>query len=169
MRHLHLLRHAKSSWDDPALSDHDRPLAPRGRRAAERIASHLRLEGIVPELVLCSSATRARETLEGIEPALGDGPDVQIERGLYGVPERELLDRLHAVPDTIDSVMLIGHNPSVQDLAVTLARPGAALDTVELKYPTGALATLVFDGSWRELAPGTAELRSFVRPKDLAD
>ena len=167
MRHLHLLRHAKSSWDDPALSDHDRPLAPRGRRAAERIASHLRLEEIVPDLVLCSSATRARETLEGIEPALGDGPDVQIERGLYGVPERELLDRLHDVPDTIDSVMLIGHNPSVQDLAVTLARPGPALDTVELKYPTGALATLIFDGSWRELAPGTAELRSFVRPKDL--
>jgi phosphohistidine phosphatase len=167
MRYLHLLRHAKSSWDDPALSDHDRPLAARGRRAAKLIATHLRREGIVPELVLCSSATRARETLDGIEPAIGDAPDVQIERRLYGASESELLDRLRDVPDTVYSVMLIGHNPSVQDLTLMLAGSGAPLDTVEHKYPTAALATLTFEGSWGELAPGGAELRAFVRPKDL--
>jgi phosphohistidine phosphatase len=167
MRSLYLLRHAKSSWDDPAPSDHDRPLAPRGRRAAELIASHLRREGIVPALVLCSSAVRARETLEGIKPALGDRVEVRVERGLYGVPQRELLDRLHAVPDTVDSVMLVGHNPSVQDLALTLCRQSPALEELELKYPTGALATLVFEGAWRDLEPGAAELHAFVRPKDL--
>jgi phosphohistidine phosphatase len=167
MRSLHLLRHAKSSWDNPALSDDDRPLAPRGRRAAKLIASHLRREEIEPALVLCSSAARARETLAGIEQALGDGPDVLIERELYGASEDELLDRLRAVPDTVESVMLIGHNPSLQDLALTLARSGPALEKVELKYPTAALATLVFEGSWRELGPGGAELQAFVRPKDL--
>jgi phosphohistidine phosphatase len=167
MRHLHLLRHAKSSWDDPALSDHDRPLAPRGRRAAQLIASHLEHEEIAPALVLCSSAARARETLESIEAALGDGPDVRIERDLYAAPERALLERLHEVPDTVDSALLIGHNPAVQDLTLTLAGSGAALETVERKYPTAALATLVFEGSWRELRPGTAELRAFIRPKDL--
>jgi phosphohistidine phosphatase len=167
MKSLHLLRHAKSSWDDPPLSDHDRPLAPRGRRAAKLIASHLKREEIVPALVLCSSANRARETLDGIEKALGDGTEVSIERGLYGASEGELLDRLRDVPETVESVMLIGHNPSMQDLALSLARSGPALEELELKYPTAALATLVFEGSWRELGPGGAELRAFVRPKDL--
>ncbi|SRR6266545_3870897 len=167
MRTLYLLRHAKSSWDDPGLSDHDRPLAPRGRRAVKLIASHLRRDEIVPALVLCSSAARARQTLERIEPALGDGPDVLVEREIYRASEDELLDRLRAVPDEVESVMLIGHNPSLQDLALSLSRSGPAREKVELKYPTGALATLAFEGSWRELGPGVAELQALVRPKDL--
>jgi phosphohistidine phosphatase len=169
MRSLYLLRHAKSSWDDPAPSDHDRPLAPRGRRAAELIESHLRREGIVPALVLCSSAVRARQTLEAIEPALGDQAEVRVEPGLYGVPQRELLDRLHEVPDTVDSVMLIGHNPAVQDLALALSRSSPALEELELKYPTAALATLAFEGPWQDLEPGSADLRAFVRPRDLRE
>jgi phosphohistidine phosphatase len=167
MRHLHLLRHAKSSWDDPAPADHDRPLAPRGRRAAGLIASHLREEEIEPALVLCSSATRARDTLTGIQPALPEDAEILIERELYGASEHELLARLQEVPDRVGSAMLIGHNPAIQGLALTLSRSGTPLDELELKYPTGALATLVFDGSWRELGPGAAELRAFVRPKDL--
>jgi len=167
MRQLHLLRHAKSSWDDLALSDHDRPLAPRGRRAAERIASYLRAEPIEPALVLCSSATRARETLALVEPALADDTEVRVEGELYGVPSRNLLERLRAVPDAVQSVLLIGHNPAMQDLALALARSGPERDRLELKYPTAALATLAFEGPWLELDAGTAELRAFVRPKDL--
>jgi phosphohistidine phosphatase len=167
VRTLYLLRHAKSSWDDPALSDHDRPLAPRGREAADLIAEHLRRERISASLVLCSSARRARETFEGIAPALDGDVEVLVEPGLYGAPERELLDRLRAVPGSVDSAMLIGHNPAIQDLALELAGSGDELEPLAFKYPTGALATLALEGDWRELGAGDAELRAFVRPKDL--
>ena len=93
MKQLFLLRHAKSSWDDSELADHDRPLAPRGRRAVKLIAEHLRREGVTPALVLCSSALRTRETLEGIASALGESISVQIEDELYAAPVRRLLER----------------------------------------------------------------------------
>jgi phosphohistidine phosphatase len=158
MKHLYLLRHAKSSWDDPALADHDRPLAPRGRRAGTLIGKHLREGQIEPSLVLCSSARRARETLELVRPT----GDVLIERELYGASSDELLDRIRQVPDKHGAVMLIGHNPAIEDLAA-----GLAGSPVEDKFPTGALATLGFTGPWRALAPGGAELESFVRPREL--
>jgi phosphohistidine phosphatase len=164
---LYLLRHAKSSWDDPALSDHDRPLAPRGRQATELMAEHLRRERIAPSLVLCSSAQRARETLDAVAPAFGADVEVLVEPGLYGAPARELLDRVRALPGSVDSAMLIGHNPAIQDLALELAGSGEELEPLAFKYPTGALATLAFEADWRELGAGDAELRAFVRPKDL--
>jgi phosphohistidine phosphatase len=167
MRTLYLLRHAKSSWDDPGLPDHDRPLAPRGRRATELLAEHLRREDISPPLVLCSSARRARETLDGIAPALGGEVDVRVDPGIYGATPGDLIERLQAIPDAVESAMLIGHNPTIQSLVLTLAASGEQLETLAAKYPTGALATLTFDGSWRELGPGDAELVAFVRPKDL--
>jgi phosphohistidine phosphatase len=167
MKHLLLLRHAKSSWGESGLADHDRPLAPRGRRAAKLIAEHLRRERVVPALVLCSSARRTRETLERIAPALGEHVRVQIERELYAAPEHGLLERVRAVEDGVESVMLIGHNPGVEQLALRLAASGASLAAVRRKYPTGALATLEFAGRWRELGPGSAELTDFVTPKQL--
>ena len=127
MKSLLLLRHAKSSWDEPGLADRDRPLAPRGRRAAKALAGHLGQEGVQPALVLCSSARRARETLERIAPALGEA-DVTIEDGLYGATEDDLLERLRAVPDSVPSAMLIGHNPAIQALALCLAGSGAGLE-----------------------------------------
>jgi phosphohistidine phosphatase len=166
MKTLYLLRHAKSSWDDAALADRDRPLAPRGRKAAKLMAEHLRLDGIEPSLVLCSAARRTQETLEAIEPALG-GSDVLVERDLYGASAGELLERLHQVADEVETVMLIGHNPSIQSLALNLAARGDDLGAIGLKYPTGALATLTFEGSWRDLGRDGAELAGFVRPRDL--
>ncbi len=166
MKRIHLLRHAKSSRDDDALADHDRPLAPRGRRAAKSLANHLSHEGIAPDLVLCSSAQRARETLEGISPALGDVP-ASIDDRLYGASAAELGERLREIPDTVQSVMLIGHNPAVERLALDLAGTGEAIAELEQKYPTGALATLEFDGSWGALERGSAHLARFVRPRDL--
>jgi phosphohistidine phosphatase len=166
MRSVYLLRHAKSSWKT-GRPDHERPLAGRGRRAAKAIAAHLRDAGIEPELVLCSTARRTRETLELISPALGSAV-VAIEQELYGADNDELLERLRAVPDDVASVMLIGHNPGMQELALDLARPSAALRELEAKYPTAALATLAFPGaSWQELGPGTSELSGFVKPRDL--
>jgi phosphohistidine phosphatase len=99
VRRLFLFRHAKSSWKDPGQADHDRPLAGRGRRAAKAVAGHMREERIEPELVLCSTARRARETLERIEPALGVA-DVRFEPALYGASAGALLERLHDVPTT---------------------------------------------------------------------
>jgi phosphohistidine phosphatase len=167
MKRLYLLRHAKSSWKDTSLADHDRSLAGRGRRAAKTIARHVREQGIEPELVLCSLARRARETLDRIEPALGT-PTIRVEGDLYAASGPALLDRLRDVPHTVESVMLIGHNPGLQDLALDLARPSPTADELAAKYPTAALATLELSApSWRELDHGTAELIALVRPRDL--
>jgi phosphohistidine phosphatase len=121
----------------------------------------------VPDLVLCSPARRARETLEGIASAFGDEPQVAVEAELYGAAPDQLLERLHRVPADLPSVMLIGHNPAVHDLALELAGEGDQLDRLAQKLPTGALATLAFDAAWAALRPGLAELVAFVRPKDL--
>src|ERR1700722_16689039 len=153
-RQLYVLRHAKSSWDEPGLDDHDRPLAPRGRAAAKAMAGHVRAQGIGPELVICSSARRARETLDGVDPT---GQRL-IEPGVYSASATDLLQRLRRVPDAIEAVMVIGHNPTLQMLVLRLADPGgdtlgddSDLEVVRSKFPTGALATLCFAGGWREL------------------
>jgi phosphohistidine phosphatase len=163
MSRLYLLRHAKSSWSDPGLADHDRPLAPRGRRAAKAIGRYLREQDVEPALVLCSTAARTRETLQRIDV---DRREERIERGLYSADAEALLARLREVPDEVRSVMLIGHNPGVQDLALLLARPGPELRALEAKFPTAALASFAVAG-WSTLGPGTAELIDFVRPRDL--
>jgi phosphohistidine phosphatase len=165
MKRLYLLRHAKSSWKDTSLPDHDRPLAGRGRRAAKAIARHLRDQHIEPELVLCSSARRARETLERLALAASTA---RVEDDLYAASATQLLDRLRAVPDTVESVMLIGHNPGLQELALDLAHPSPTTDDLAAKYPTAALATLQFTAStWRDLGRESGELLNLVRPRDL--
>jgi phosphohistidine phosphatase len=131
------------------------------------MAQHLSREGLAPAVVLCSSARRAQETLAGIGPALGAAAAVLIESELYPASASDLLKRLRRLPDETDSAMLIGHNPAMQELALSLARRGSERAAIEGKYPTAALATLGFDGSWSELDPGTAELVAFVTPKAL--
>jgi phosphohistidine phosphatase len=168
MKTLYLLRHAKSSWADPGVGDLDRPLAPRGRRAAGKIANHLRRQGAAPAIVLCSSARRARETLAGVAPALGSGTEHLVEEGLYAASAAELLSRLRRIPDRAPSVMIIAHNPGLQDLAVTLAGSGARLERLREGFPTTALAVLRSPiASWRELGPGDAKLIEFVLPREL--
>jgi phosphohistidine phosphatase len=165
-----LLRHAKSSWDDPALPDRDRPLAPRGIKAARRIAGHMQASGIRPELVLCSSARRTRDTLALLEPALDAEVAVEIEEQLYGADAADLIERLRRVDEGLGSAMLIGHNPALQDLGIELAGGGdaEALAQLHAKFPTAALATLdLGSGGWAELDPGTASLTSLVLPRRL--
>jgi phosphohistidine phosphatase len=167
-KQLFVLRHAKSSWDDPTLADHDRPLAPRGHRAVEALAQHLRANDIRPALVLCSTARRARETLDGINV----GGEHVLEPGLYSADCEQLLDRLRRVPEEIDSVMLVGHNPALQTLVLSLAGGGAGvvdsrLSQVRRKFPTGALAILTVTRSWRALAPRCGRLETYIRPKSL--
>lgn len=169
-KHILLLRHAKSSWKDAGLADHDRPLAGRGRRAAKLMARYLRQSRITPTLVLCSSALRARQTLERIAPAHSPVAEtkVQIDPGLYLASGEDLLDRLRKVGERTASVMLIGHNPGIEDLARRLAGgEGTELGRMAAKFPTGALAVLELRGRWRELTPGRCRLVAFVTPGDL--
>ncbi len=168
-RTLFVLRHAKSSWDDPGLGDHERPLAPRGRRAALQIAAYLRKHEISPALVLCSTSRRTVQTLEAAAP----GGETLIEPALYAASASELLARLRQVPDATTSVMLIGHNPGLQMLVLALAgdrtraREDPDLAAIANKFPTAALATLSLRAGWRDLQADGAELTAYVRPKDL--
>jgi phosphohistidine phosphatase len=168
-RQLFLLRHAKSSWNDPGLPDEERSLAPRGRAAAKLLREHVRAEGIRPEQVLVSPAKRTRETLERVAP----GGEVIVEPELYNATAAGLLERLRRVPDGVGSVMLIGHNPSTQALVLQLADASssdpAALEGAANKFPTGALATLEVNCAWAELRPGCAVLTALVRPRDLGE
>lgn len=167
MRRIYLLRHAKSSWDDPSLPDAERPLAPRGRKAARRMTEHLRAEGIRPEVVLCSTARRAIETLEAIRPALGDA-STETEDALYAADEDRLLSRLRDLPDAVASVMVIGHNPGLQDLGLLLAASGEDPPGFREKFPTGALATLETDVErWSDLRSAQARIVGLVTPRDL--
>ncbi len=166
MSTLLLLRHAKSDWGDPGLPDHDRPLAPRGERAAERMRAYLEESDLRPDLVLCSSALRARGTLDRLAPAFPEA-ETLIEEDLYGAGRDGLLQRLRSVPDGFQTVALIGHNPAIEDLALDLAGSGDDLDRMQEKYPAGALAVLELDGRWRDLASGAARLVAFVKPREL--
>jgi phosphohistidine phosphatase len=166
---LTLLRHAKSSWADDGQQDRDRPLAPRGRKAARRLAGYLRDQGIRPDLVLCSPAARTTETLELVRPGLGDNVEVHVEEALYGAGARELMDRLRRLPESIQWAMVVGHNPGLQQLVVLLARDGPLRERARSHFPTGALATMrLGDGSWADLGPGRADLLSYVAPRELA-
>src|SRR5215472_15533558 len=139
MKVLHLLRHAKSSWADPDRPDRERPLAPRGRRAARRLRAYIGDHDIRAELVLCSPAARTRETLELIRAALGDEVEVAVEDELYGAGAAELMDRLRRLPARIGSVMVIGHNPGLQDLVLLLAGEGPLRERARAQFPTAAL------------------------------
>jgi phosphohistidine phosphatase len=129
----------------------------------------LRAESINPALILCSSAARTRGTLAHLLPVLGEATTINVERELYGAGASMMLARLRKVDDTVPSVMLIGHNPGTEDLALTLAGSGdeAARSRMESKYPTAGLASFDIDDSWRDLAPGRARVTAFVIPRDL--
>jgi phosphohistidine phosphatase len=168
---LALLRHAKSSWDDASLDDHDRPLTRRGERAARRVGTWLAGSGAAPDLVLCSSARRAVDTLGGVLARLDREPRVCTEDALYATDPEGLLARIRSVEDAVDSLLLVGHDPAIGALAARLAAPGdsPALRRLEEKFPTGACALFRFAaGRWRDVAEREGELVAFVTPRDLA-
>ena len=170
MKTLLLLRHAKSSWDSPGGRDFDRPLAPRGRRTAPLIGGHLRDRQLLPDLVLCSTARRARETYDLMVPAVG-GAAIQFEQALYLASPAMLLRLVQATPPAIERLLVVGHNPGLQQFAALLAGTGdaAARERVQAKFPTAGLAVLTFPvAGWNEIAPGAGRLESFVAPRDLA-
>jgi phosphohistidine phosphatase len=173
MKTLYLLRHAKSAWNDPALGDHDRPLAPRGARAATLIGRELRKDGFRADCILCSTARRAVDTLEIVTAQLdGDALEMPVhqERDLYLTGERALLERLRQLPDKVGTVMLVGHNPDLHKLARELAGGGSKEDfgSLEAKFPTAGLAILEFPADkWSDFGPRTGKLTRFLVPKKL--
>lgn len=173
VRNLLLWRHAKSSWADPSSTDRARPLTSRGRRAARAIVQHLIGEPRrVPTLILCSPARRTLETLAPLLPSLSADVLVRIEESLYLADASSLLARLREVPGEQPSVLLIGHNPGLQELASTLARPrrNEASRQLREKLPTGTLVELEIVGaSWRQLRRRSARLVAMTRPRDLED
>lgn len=170
MLRLHLLRHAKSAWDDPRLTDHDRPLAPRGIRAAKAMARALAAEDFQVDRILCSTARRARETCELVLAGAGAHPE--FTRDLYMASPREMLTLLQEEGGSAEGVVLVGHNPGMEDFTLALSGDGdpELLDRAAGKYPTGTLAEIRFDlDSWTEVEAGAGTLVRFLRPKDLPE
>lgn len=172
MRQLLLLRHAKSSWDDASIPDRDRPLNARGRRAAAVMRQAMRDLGLVPDVILVSTARRTMDTLEALEP-WDDAPLIEPLDSLYLATPIQMFAALHAVAETVRSVLLIGHNPGLHDLAVSLAGPpamrsgGANERALAEGFPTGALAEYVVAGSWWDLREGSGRLVRFLTPRML--
>ena len=164
MKFLYLLRHAKSSWKEPGLEDHDRSLNKRGRNAAKLMAKYLRRSGIKPDLVICSTATRAKQTLDPIVKATNPRK-VILERKIYGGTQEELWEQLWGIPKSAKAVLLIGHNPALQQFALELAKTSKPLPFAGEKFPTCAMARYRFRGAWKALKPRGAKLISFVTPK----
>jgi phosphohistidine phosphatase len=164
LRHLVVLRHAKSAWPD-GVADHERPLAPRGRRDAPAAGRALAEADLLPDLALCSTAVRARQTWELVSAQWGTPPPVRFDARVYGADVPALLDIAHGVPTGVDTLLLIGHNPGLEELVLGLAGDGLddTLDEVAVKFPTSAIAVLAWRGTdWRDLTPGTALLTDVI-------
>jgi phosphohistidine phosphatase len=170
-RTLCLLRHAKSSWGNPTLDDFDRPLNQRGRNSMIAVGLYIDVKRLRPDGILCSSAQRTRETLGLLLPWLHGETRVRIERGLYLASADELLTRICQVEPEISCLMVIGHNPGLEELAGMLAWTGDefAANAIQDKFPTAALAVIDFDApDWAGVAPGKGRLRTFTTPKLLS-
>jgi phosphohistidine phosphatase len=169
-RLLLLLRHAKSAWPD--VEDHLRPLAPRGRKNAPLVGKWLRAHGYLPGLVLCSTALRAMQTWELVAGELDKPAQATPEDRIYGASCAALLELLRQTPSSVNTVMLVGHDPGVPDLARTLSddttgTAGKEPGRIPAKFPTGAVAVLRVSRAWRDLDAGGAQLLDFVAPRDL--
>lgn len=165
-RRLILTRHAKSSWDDPLMSDHDRPLNDRGKMAAADLGEWLASRGYVPDQVLCSDALRTRNTWSGLAPALPGTPILDLKPALYHAgPDVMLAVLRHAVGEC---VMMIGHNPGIAEFAHRLVARAPANPEFQ-RYPTGA--TLVCDfaaDSWEKIDWGMGSVDDFIIPREIA-
>ena len=169
MKTLTLLRHAKSDWDDTVQRDFDRPLNPRGRRAARTVGREMKRLGLSFDHVIASSAVRVRETLAEVEGAFGS-LQAHFEKRVYLAAPDTLLELIRSAPETAETLLLVGHNPGLEQLVLALSGPGAGQlrEEVEVKYPTATLAELRLPVEhWADVAEGTAELTRFLRPRDL--
>ncbi|MCB1520615.1 MAG: histidine phosphatase family protein [Hyphomicrobiaceae bacterium] len=169
---LLLLRHAKSSWDDPSLDDFERPLNKRGTIAAQRIGAYLAEEHLIPDLVLCSTAVRTRATLTLVINAMrATTPSVQFRDDLYLADAGTLLDIVRATEAKVKTLLVLGHNPGLHSLALELTGhgPRPLIAELAMQYPTAALTRLTFDEkSWSAIRGAGGTLEAFVLPRRLS-
>jgi len=169
MKTLTLLRHAKSGWDDIVERDFDRPLNLRGRRAARTVGKEMQAQGLTFDLILASPARRVIETLEEVASSYGR-LDPHYDERLYLAPAQTLLEIARASPDSAESLLLVGHNPGLEELALLLTRAGAGTlrDEVEEKFPTATIAEIELPAErWSGIAEGSGRIARFIRPRDL--
>ena len=167
---LSILRHAKSSWENPGAKDFDRPLAKRGEAAAPRMGAFMAKKGLTPDRILCSPAVRARQTLELLLPELAGAPTVEYEEAFYLAAPSVLLGRVRKIGPKVHHVMIVGHDPGMQGLATDLAGTGdaEALAALARKFPTAGLAVIRFKArEWAKIGPGKGHLDIFMTPKTL--
>jgi phosphohistidine phosphatase len=170
MKRLTLLRHAKSGEDLDAARDFDRTLNAKGRRAARTIGRHMRDAALRFDAVIASPATRVAQTLEEVAAGYGQDLAPRWEKRAYLASPSDLLDMLQEAPSEVESLLIVGHNPGLEQLVLMLVPEDAegARDAVMTKYPTAALAEMTLDiGGWDQAGPGRAALVRFVRPRDL--
>lgn len=170
MKTIYFLRHAKSDWSDSTLSDHARPLNARGRRAAAKMGALMHRLGVAPEIVLCSTAERAKETLERVMSAGEFDWAVSYERGLYGASADAILSIIRAQNFEHENLMLVGHNPGFEDIILGLSgaeETEGDLLRIKRKYPTAAFSVIDFDvDTFAEVGLGSGCLTQFIKPKD---
>jgi phosphohistidine phosphatase len=166
-RRIIVLRHAKADW--PAVPDHERPLADRGRKDAPVAGRWLAGTGIIPDLALCSTAERTRETWKLFAHELPTRPRTVYEDRLYDAAPGQLIEVLQEVPEEVGTVILIGHNPGVAGLTEVLTggHEGDTLPRLQSGgFPTSGIAVLAVDLPWKSLEPGVAHFTTFHTPKD---
>jgi phosphohistidine phosphatase len=171
MRRLSLLRHAKSSWDEDSLDDFHRPLNDRGRRNAKAMGKRLNESGARFDLILASPAERVVQTIAGLKAGGWEHGPVRFEKRIYDASVRDLLDLIGAVPDDVQSLLLVGHNPAIGIVAQQLVRPeGEHYSELRQDYPTGTLANMELEiGTWNELGPACGRLVEFTVPRSLPE
>lgn len=174
MKRLLLLRHAKTEPAGPDIEDHERELLARGRLDAPAMGLYLAAKKYLPDLILSSSARRTVETSEAVIEKLPRKQHVEYTDRLYLAGAREMLSVVRSAKATATTLLVVGHNPGIEQLASLLSRQPVKrkerdrFDLIEEKFPTCALAVLDFDvARWRDVAPGRGELVDFVRPRDL--
>src|SRR6478672_3969903 len=161
MKRLAVLRHAKSSWDEPGLDDFDRPLSGRGLEAARRMGRELRRRGLRFDLVLASTAARVRETIDCIQEKYDFGAPVRFEREIYLASTQTLVALIRSLPKSVQGPLLVGHNPGLERLLIELthADGNGYRQRIAGKYPTGALAVVEFPAAkWSDVSPGGGEI-----------
>lgn len=169
-RYLFLLRHAKAAPSGDACTDFERPLTEKGVEAASKMAALLVDLGACPDRVLCSPSVRTRQTLEQIALAM-PGLKATYPADMYLIGWEALLTLLRRQKDEVRSLLVVGHNPGIEELAMSLADPdqreNEELGRLQTKFPTAALAVLKLSGDWKNLEISSCSLEAFVRPKDI--
>lgn len=165
MKTVYIVRHAKSSWSDPYIPDHFRKLIPEGEERTLKIAKHLRMKFVNPELMITSSATRAQETAKLIAKELHFPWDqININATFYKADKEDVIETLNELPDEVESVMIFGHNPTFTDLVNSFLAPEEQIS----KLPTSAVAAFRFKTEhWEEIESVKHHLEFLISPKDL--